>query len=52
MVHKSQSKKKSPPKKIAILIIAAICLAVLATPVYASYYSLSEADFPSPKFIF
>jgi hypothetical protein len=52
MVNKSQIKKKSPRKKITILIILAICFSLLATPVYASYYSLSEADFPSPNLSF
>ena len=52
MVRKSQSKKNPPQNKIVILIVSAICLSLLATPVYANYYSLSEADFPFPKFIF
>ena len=49
MIHKSQSKKKSPQKKIVLLIVSAICFSFLVTPVYANYYSLSEVDFPSPN---
>ncbi len=48
MVHRSQNKKKFPQNKIAILIASAICFNLLVTPIYASYYSLSESDFSSP----
>jgi len=44
MVHKSQSKKDSPQKKVTILIVSAIGFTLLVTPIYAMYYSLSEAD--------
>lgn len=47
MVHKSQSKKNSPQKKATILFLSAVCFTLFVTHVCASYYSLSETDFPS-----
>ncbi len=52
MLHKFQSKKNPFQKKTALLIVSAICFSFLVTSVYANYYSLSEADFPSPNLSF